>query len=277
MWRGDLFLCCSWLSQDRLRNFVSHWKRGYPTDVTLVCEVVGIDPTYGFPRICDATANVQIFQKEMAKEMVTQAYRTESMEQEGGGKIVVELKGKCFNASLTIEKHEQRCPWCQEEQDQQLAYVAQPEFEISNSSSVMNYFGGGEQLLCVAVTVLAGIAIISTAAFACLLIAFIKQKRNSPTKCRVGSFPSSGMHIDPIHLGEDCRYEMPWDQKYRPIPPWMSNRDELITSSPNHGSSPSSGPLFYQSSRTTIGGITRYESPTTSISGRHDDSGLESV
>lgn len=57
---------------------------------------------------------------------VTQAYRTESMEQEGGGKIVVELKGKCFNASLTIEKHEQRCPWCQEEQDQQLAYVAQP-------------------------------------------------------------------------------------------------------------------------------------------------------
>lgn len=28
------------------------------------------------------------------------------------GKMVVELKGKCFNTTLAIQKHERLCPWC---------------------------------------------------------------------------------------------------------------------------------------------------------------------
>lgn len=57
---------------------------------------------------------------------MARARRADNVEFEGSTKIAVELKGRCFNASLTVEKHEQQCPWCQEKQDQQLmAFVGQ--------------------------------------------------------------------------------------------------------------------------------------------------------
>ena len=26
--------------------------------------------------------------------------------------MIVEVRGKCFNATLAVQKHVQRCPWC---------------------------------------------------------------------------------------------------------------------------------------------------------------------
>lgn len=43
------------------------------------------------------------------------------------GKMVVEMRGKCFNATLTVEKHEKRCPWCIEHNE--VAIVGQ---QVSN-------------------------------------------------------------------------------------------------------------------------------------------------
>lgn len=33
--------------------------------IDLKCEVAGLDPTYGFPRICDSTALHRIFKEEV--------------------------------------------------------------------------------------------------------------------------------------------------------------------------------------------------------------------
>uniref|UniRef100_A0A0R3Q2U6 ZP domain-containing protein n=1 Tax=Angiostrongylus costaricensis TaxID=334426 RepID=A0A0R3Q2U6_ANGCS len=84
---------------DSSRPFVSHWSAGKPEDVTLSCQVVGTDPTYGFPRICDQTPSIRVFQ-----ERVTEAF-------------LIEIRGKCFNATVAIQKHIDRCPWCPDSSD----------------------------------------------------------------------------------------------------------------------------------------------------------------
>lgn len=28
------------------------------------------------------------------------------------GKMIIELKGKCYNATIAIERYDTRCPWC---------------------------------------------------------------------------------------------------------------------------------------------------------------------
>ncbi len=50
---------------------MSHWTSGRIADMTVVCEVVGVDPTYGFPRICDATSVTAIFDEEILAKQVT--------------------------------------------------------------------------------------------------------------------------------------------------------------------------------------------------------------
>ncbi|VDO36914.1 unnamed protein product [Onchocerca flexuosa] len=53
------------LMQERQRIYVTHWSDGNPNDIQISCEVVGVDPTYGFPRICDSSASINIYQNEM--------------------------------------------------------------------------------------------------------------------------------------------------------------------------------------------------------------------
>uniref|UniRef100_A0A0K0D874 C2 domain-containing protein n=1 Tax=Angiostrongylus cantonensis TaxID=6313 RepID=A0A0K0D874_ANGCA len=105
---------------DSSRPFVSHWSAGKPEDVTLSCQVVGTDPTYGFPRICDQTPSIRVFQ-----EQVTEAFgrirrhQTTSapLSEEELGKKLIEIRGKCFNATVAIQKHIERCPWCPDPSD----------------------------------------------------------------------------------------------------------------------------------------------------------------
>uniref|UniRef100_A0A914R1P2 C2 domain-containing protein n=1 Tax=Parascaris equorum TaxID=6256 RepID=A0A914R1P2_PAREQ len=62
------------VESDRSRTFVTHWRHGAPADVTLSCEVAGVDPTYGFPRTCDSTANIRMFRKTVDEEFVSLHY-----------------------------------------------------------------------------------------------------------------------------------------------------------------------------------------------------------
>lgn len=55
--------------QEAQRSLVSFWPSGKPEDVSISCQVVGTDPTYGFPRVCDQTASNRIFQ-----EVIHEAY-----------------------------------------------------------------------------------------------------------------------------------------------------------------------------------------------------------
>lgn len=36
---------------------------GKPHEITLQCEVIGIDPLYGFSRTCDTTQSIAIFKE----------------------------------------------------------------------------------------------------------------------------------------------------------------------------------------------------------------------
>uniref|UniRef100_A0A0N5ALT6 ZP domain-containing protein n=1 Tax=Syphacia muris TaxID=451379 RepID=A0A0N5ALT6_9BILA len=294
-WASNEQVSISWsiledFNQDRPRIFVSHWKRGSPTDVTVACEVVGTDPTYGFPRICDTTGNVQAFMKDIAYEPISSKLRQSSGLDFEANKIVVELKGKCFNASLTVEKHEQQCPWCEEKRQQQqlFAYVGQPDSEGRNGTSVSSSehrLSRDIQYVYMALAVLAGIALLSTAAFACLLMAFMRQRKCavplssiSNSKCPVETYYPSAIigsgAADTVKISEESRYEMPWDQKYRPIPQWSTSRNTMSCSVTKPFTS---GTLIYQTSRTPANDSVQYETPTLVMNDHHNDSGHDSV
>ncbi|VDM45305.1 unnamed protein product [Toxocara canis] len=166
--------------QDHSRSFISHWSDGSPRDITLSCEVAGVDPTYGFPRVCDATSGARIFRKTpdgktamiRVRRSDVSTLRLESAE----GRMVVELKGKCYNATLAVAKHEARCPWCSEHSD--IAIVEQY-LEADPSSEFLRQLGGRDHFLYMALIFLSAISAILSASFACLLVAFLRQKRNS--------------------------------------------------------------------------------------------------
>uniref|UniRef100_A0A915AJ13 C2 domain-containing protein n=1 Tax=Parascaris univalens TaxID=6257 RepID=A0A915AJ13_PARUN len=198
------------------------------------------------------------------------------------GKMVVEMRGKCFNATLTVEKHEKRCPWCTEHNE--VAIVGQQAQDEEATLDFMHYLGAGDQFMYLTVVALATIAIASSAAFACLLVAFLRQKRSTEllkcNKARFGVYHDNcqRVHVESLHGSDDSsRYETPWDQKYYPLPHWLSNRGDVNSTSAQETASTLTGPMSNQNSRTTVGGSHLKVSPNTTVSDHHDDSGLESV
>lgn len=62
------------LFQDQARSFVTHWTKGSPEEVSLTCQIVGTDPTFGFARVCDETQPVKIF-KQTAQHQQAVSFR----------------------------------------------------------------------------------------------------------------------------------------------------------------------------------------------------------
>ncbi|VDM06749.1 unnamed protein product [Wuchereria bancrofti] len=149
------------LAEETSRLFISHWISRSVSDIVLKCEVAGLDPTYGFPRICDTTPSKRILDDE-------NDYRPSTKQYSSNGKLVLEVKGKCFNASLALKKYD-RCPTCVEHRS--IAVIEQyTDPEASN-----DLFHGSNQFLY-AVVILSAFTVILTTALACLLIAFLHQK-----------------------------------------------------------------------------------------------------
>lgn len=73
----------------------------------------------------------------------------------------------------------------------------------------MHYLGAGDQFIYITVVVLATIAIASSAAFACLLLAFLRQKRSTEllkgNKARFGVYHDNcqRVHVESLHGSED--------------------------------------------------------------------------
>uniref|UniRef100_A0A0M3IUQ3 Ephrin_rec_like domain-containing protein n=2 Tax=Ascaris lumbricoides TaxID=6252 RepID=A0A0M3IUQ3_ASCLU len=102
---------------DHSRPFISYWTRGAPSDLSVACEVIGSDPKYAFQRTCDYTPAVGIFRDALLQNTSYVAGKTQissRLRDLNKGKMVVELRGKCFNATVTVQKHIDRCPWCAE-------------------------------------------------------------------------------------------------------------------------------------------------------------------
>ncbi|TKR78367.1 hypothetical protein L596_019177 [Steinernema carpocapsae] len=290
--------------QDQSRSFVSFWTRGSYEDINLNCQIVGTDPTYNFPRICDQTLQVRLFEKTV-KEAISSQLRLrrheaqptregveENSEKPAEGKMVVEVKARCFNATLAIQKYMERCPWCPE--PHQFAAVADQQqiHESIEETGVFAHLVRSGQLVHIGVIlVLAGVAVIAIFAFACLLASHRRLKKElswrhqniRPKHHITGTYLPGNAHlqvIDPLKPvdGDDSRYETPWDSKYRPLPYWMSNKSDVTVSSPLDSSSMIGSTT--PTGTTIIGAVSGrpyHISPNSSIGGRHDDSGLESV
>uniref|UniRef100_A0A7E4ZVD2 Si:dkey-194e6.1 n=1 Tax=Panagrellus redivivus TaxID=6233 RepID=A0A7E4ZVD2_PANRE len=88
-------------SVDAVKQFTSVWTDGLPEDVQVQLSVINYDPSFGFPRVCDATSKVAFYR-------VPQMPGFESSE----NVRTFRLQGRCFNATVLLQKHIEVCPWC---------------------------------------------------------------------------------------------------------------------------------------------------------------------
>ncbi|KAF7639142.1 hypothetical protein Mgra_00001376 [Meloidogyne graminicola] len=108
------------LQKDILHPFISHWEFGDPEDISIGCQIAGTDPSFGFARVCDEATARRIFQEENVRQTVMKGVRNEEsilqvpdpLESQNSKTIYVQMNGRCFNTTLSIQKHTERCPWC---------------------------------------------------------------------------------------------------------------------------------------------------------------------
>ncbi|VDN19697.1 unnamed protein product [Gongylonema pulchrum] len=202
------------------------------------------------------------------------------------GKLVMEVRAKCFNASLAVQKYD-RCPTCAEHHS--IAVVEQYT-DPETSNDLLHRINGNDHFIY-ALLILSAFTAVLTTGFACLFIAFLHQKRRlkvCTSKQRLHSEPLNTIHT--LHAcPEDTRYslyylstrstmsqyDVPWEQvstTYR-RPPYRN-----LSSKGSFTAMPPSliGPVSDVTAlaRPDI----RKTSPSSSFGAeRHDDSGLESV
>uniref|UniRef100_A0A7I4KA18 C2 domain-containing protein n=2 Tax=Brugia malayi TaxID=6279 RepID=A0A7I4KA18_BRUMA len=92
--------------------FISHWTAGSPVDIEMNIEIIGIDPKYRFQRSCDQTVVTKAFKYELQEEHFGNFGNSSTGNGSNLGQMIVELRGRCFNATLTVQKHIERSPWC---------------------------------------------------------------------------------------------------------------------------------------------------------------------
>ncbi|CAD6188273.1 unnamed protein product [Caenorhabditis auriculariae] len=249
----------------------THWPSGRVEDVSLSCQVMGIDRTYGFPRICDQTPSIRVFAEKQRQIGDFGEKAISSLEENGETTIVV--KGKCFNATLSVQKFVERCPWCPD--PNQVAIIGQEpveQFPTLQNSLLESIISADQRIVHLGVLVLAVVAVLSSACFAFILVLYLRQKRvNREISAKPRFFP----YITGKAADEENRYDMPWDQT-RPLTYWLSNKsDSTMTSPLNSASSIGAGdivcPTFRPQTR-----LYQQITPSLPIS-RHDDSGLGSV
>ncbi|CAJ0597587.1 unnamed protein product [Cylicocyclus nassatus] len=221
--------------QDTSRSFVSHWAKGKPEDLKLRCQVLGTDPLYGFPRVCDHTASISAFpdgNDELLERRRRQATTTSTaLPEEELGKRLIEIQARCFNATVAVEKHTERCPWCPDPADVALIEQRLPEDPSSAySTSFFSQLKSDDKILHASVLILAGISILTSLGFAFALVALLRQKRSHrqlSVKPRYQPYSPSSRKTSE----EENRYDMPWEQTL-PLTYCLSSSSKSTTTSP---------------------------------------------
>ncbi|CAI4229088.1 unnamed protein product [Auanema sp. JU1783] len=265
--------------QDAPRVLVSEWRSGKPEDVSVSCQVVGTDTMYGFPRTCDKTSSVRVFQATDSETPIHTRSRRHNMETtDEKGKSIIEIRGKCFNATLTIEKHTERCPTCPDPNDMTIIGQELPDELSVFSASILAPLRGEDRLMHIGMLALAAIAVCTSAAFGCLLVAFMRQKNFSRSTRQISVKPRYHLPYSPalVKTDDESRYDMPWEL-HRNLGYWQTKSDTATTTSPlDSSSSIGTGRYNYRSTMPPPQTrIYHHISPNSSI-GAHD-SGLESV
>uniref|UniRef100_F1LBS0 C2 domain-containing protein n=1 Tax=Ascaris suum TaxID=6253 RepID=F1LBS0_ASCSU len=91
-----------------MSTLIGYWTQGTPEAITIDAEMAGVDPIYGFPRVCDNTPVSAMFTMIPLDSNSEGATMNESNQK----KEVVELNANCFKALIAFMKHTERCPWC---------------------------------------------------------------------------------------------------------------------------------------------------------------------
>ncbi|VDN50493.1 unnamed protein product [Dracunculus medinensis] len=253
--------------QDKPRSFISSWENGTPNAITISSEVAGIDPTYKFPRICDLSKNFTMYDQSKNNQISTRMRLDHQLIMEDeNGKMMIELKGRCFNVTLALTKFEERCPWCSVSND--VTVIENQYAEDDQKFDFIRTFLTDDHWLFGAIIILAFVATISCIAFACLLKAFLQQKQiYSSKKSRfVGCSHNFAVIESPCTSENSSKYEIPWDQKYRILPRWTSIQSDETVSSPVDSSTSSSS----QYSKTMLS-VNEYVSPGILNSTHHEN------
>ncbi|CAB3402275.1 unnamed protein product [Caenorhabditis bovis] len=285
--------------KESVKPFVSYWPTGRIEDISLSAQVVGTDRTYGFPRICDQTPSIRVFPEKNRDSK-------EAVDKKADDSLVLHVKGKCFNATMTLTKHTERCPWCPDPRE--ITVIGQEPAEQSGYHIIPKWSPfHDESVVYVGILVLAIIAIAASTAFAMILVTYTRYKKRvkeSAKKARFHPYISVKGH----EIEDQNRYDLPWEQHNRPLTYWMtsSNKSDSTMTSPLDSASSLSNhthqhPEMFQSTYTRDGYQTYRPPPppppvahppvfppqtqiyhpsrhlTSPLSSRQDDSGLESV
>ncbi|VDP21492.1 unnamed protein product [Onchocerca flexuosa] len=227
--------------------------------------------------------------------------RSGTISSDTDGKVFIRLTARCFNSTIIVEKHEERCPWCIEYSDDTVINQQYPE----DLKSGFVQFIGNESHLNILMTVFALTTALSSALCVFILYLYVRQKKNrdlSSRKCQPCSEIGAThiMHIEsPNGSAEStrqllmfqkkeiskrrflnyCRYDIPWDRKYRPLPRWTSSRSNSSGASPPDTSSTfTTSSQHSKPTKVIVGSILhQIDSPNSSIYERPEGSDLRCV
>ncbi|VDN03087.1 unnamed protein product [Thelazia callipaeda] len=178
----EYFVLILFIFWDSSHSFVSYWNKGRPADVTFNYEIVGTDPIYGFARTCDSTQAIRIFDVKqnfsthlIKNEIITSMMHSVPQPE----KVTLNLTGRCFTAMISVQKYESTCPWCS--CNEQYAIIGQlSESDTREFPYLLN--STSDALVDVGLIVLSAIAFATSAAFSCLLIAYLRERRGNFSK-----------------------------------------------------------------------------------------------
>ncbi|CAL2036924.1 unnamed protein product [Caenorhabditis brenneri] len=197
--------------------FISYWPSGRIEDMSLSAQVVGVDTTYSFPRTCDQTPAVRIFPVDIYE-----------LSPESSDNKTIHLKAKCFEATITVTKHVERCPWCPDPREVLISNEIPQQMNLQQSaleSGIHSFVGifyksSTSESLQVGICLLAALAFFASLAFTIMLAVYLKTKkatrRNVSVNVQPRLIPCNSRCDD-----YDTRYDLPWDQQ-RPLTYWMS-------------------------------------------------------
>ncbi|GMT10080.1 hypothetical protein PFISCL1PPCAC_1377, partial [Pristionchus fissidentatus] len=94
--------------------FVSVFSLGSSDEVSISASVMGIDPVYAFPRVCDSTTPIRPF----LPGDISARFRRVSLSD--GDSKSIQVFGRCFTATIEVRRHMERCPWCEEEEEEKV-------------------------------------------------------------------------------------------------------------------------------------------------------------
>ncbi|VDD92828.1 unnamed protein product [Enterobius vermicularis] len=226
---------------DHARPFVTYWNRGSPSDISIATEIIGFDPKYRFQRVCDLTGAKRIFLPSDNQNHIVDVGRARSIKS-SGKRIIVELKGRCFEASLAVQSHLEECPWCTTDAPTTSKTPDQTASEFLKDQPaefpLLPYFTDKQTLLILLVSV-------TTAVFACVgfisvLCAFCRLRTETHKSCKEKVFTLLPVSFsgEPGHLSRNRNFRKHQETKRRclPILHWDSDSTTQTLSTSEEGS-----------------------------------------